>query len=49
MFECCDKAVSYDEYIELCRPIAKLILKHGFENGISRLLKAEPADDSDKR
>lgn len=23
IFECCEKALSYDEYIELCRPIAK--------------------------
>jgi len=23
MFECCEKAMAYDEYIELCRPIAK--------------------------
>jgi hypothetical protein len=23
MFECCEKATTYDQYIELCRPIAK--------------------------
>ena len=41
VLECCAKATSYDAFVDLCRPLAKVTLRNSFVRGISPCPKDE--------